>query len=169
MTNSPGRVISFTPSRHTHLIPYLAALHAACITHVRIIATFLPPLSHEKLLAWWTERIAEVVERSRFIFILVRNDADDNDDPGGDGDGYGNGEGGASPSGSDDIIRGSDVVGVVMLSIPSAETGASRAGVEKLLLHSSWRRRGGARRLMEALEREASILGKTILVSGVRS
>ena len=67
----PGTVLPFDPKAHAHLTPYLAAIHASCITHDRAIATFLPPLSHEKLLSWWKERIAEVNDGKRRIWILV--------------------------------------------------------------------------------------------------
>nr|RBQ93549.1 hypothetical protein FVER53263_06139 [Fusarium verticillioides] len=126
--------------QHGHLIPYLAAIHASCITHDRTIAEFLPPLSHEKLLAWWKERIAEVADGKRLIFILL-NDC----------------EPGARPNGS-------DVVGVVMLNMPSSETGPFRGVVEKLLVHKAFRGRGGARTLISALEAEATKRGRTILL-----
>jgi hypothetical protein len=48
----PGIVITFTSSQHLHLVAHLAALHGACITHDRASATFLPPLTDEKLSAW---------------------------------------------------------------------------------------------------------------------
>lgn len=138
-----GTVALFSPGQHGHLIPYLAAIHASCITHDRTIAEFLPPLSHEKLLAWWKERIAEVADGKRLIFILL-NDC----------------EPGARPNGS-------DVVGVVMLNMPSSETGPFRGVVEKLLVHKAFRGRGGARTLISALEAEATKRGRTILVSSM--
>jgi GNAT superfamily N-acetyltransferase len=139
MTKS-GTVALFSPGQHGHLIPYLAAIHASCITHDRTIAEFLPPLSHEKLLAWWKERIAEVADGKRLIFILLNET-----------------EPGVRP-------KGSDVVGVVMLSMPSSETGPFRGVVEKLLVHKAFRGRGGARTLMSALETEATKRGRTILL-----
>ncbi|KAF5651652.1 hypothetical protein F25303_3999 [Fusarium sp. NRRL 25303] len=135
-----GTVALFSPGQHGHLIPYLAAIHASCITHDRTIAEFLPPLSHEKLLAWWKERIAEVADGKRLIFILL-NDC----------------EPGARPNGA-------DVVGVVMLNMPSSETGPFRGVVEKLLVHKAFRGRGGARTLISALEAEATKRGRTILL-----
>lgn len=140
---NPGYVLSFASSQHSHLIPYLAAIHASCITHDRTMATFLPPLSHEKLLAWWKERIAEVNDGKRLIFILVNElDPDPTVKP-----------------------RGPEVMGVVMLFMPYSETASFRASVENLLIHKSFRGRGGARALMSALEGEAVKLGKTMLVS----
>lgn len=106
-----------------------------------MIATFLPPLSHEKLLTWWKERIAEVKDGKRHIWILVT-----------DIDATGK-------------LKGPEVMGVVMLSTPYSETGAFRGYVEKLLVHKNCRGKGGARALMEALEAEASSLGRNLLVS----
>ena len=148
MTNLPvlqswraqGLFLSFAPGQHSHLIPYLAAIHASCITHDRTIATFLPPLSHEKLLAWWKERIAEINEGRRVIHVLV-NDLE----PGG-------------------RPKGPDVTGVILLFLPSSETGASRGVVEELLVHKNFRGKGVATTLMNALESEALRRGRTLLV-----
>lgn len=136
-----GTIAKFTPAEHSHLIPYIAAIHASCITHDRTIATFLPPLSHEKLLIWWKERIAEVNEGKRLIFILLNES-----EPG-------------------TRAKGPELMGVVMLAMPASETGPFRGAVEKLLVHKSFRGRGGARSLMEALESEATARGRTLLVS----
>lgn len=100
----------------------------------------MPPLSHEKLLTWWKERIAEVNDGKRFIWILVIE---------------------TDPSAR---LKGPEVMGVVMLSTPYSETGAFRGTVEKLLVHKNFRERGGARALMGALEREASRMGRKLLL-----
>ncbi|KPM36434.1 hypothetical protein AK830_g10135 [Neonectria ditissima] len=135
-----GTVALFSPAQHGHLIPYLAAIHASCITHDRTIATFLPPLSHEKLLAWWKERIAEVNDGKRLIFILLNE----------------------SEPGS--RAKGAEVMGVVMLSMPYSETGPFRGFVEKLLVLKSFRGRGGARTLLAVLEAEAVKRGRFMLL-----
>lgn len=57
------------------------------------------------------------------------------------------------------------VVGVVMLSMPFAETGPFRASVEKLLVDPEARGRGIAKVLMSELERVARERGRTLLVS----
>ncbi|KLU81948.1 hypothetical protein MAPG_01028 [Magnaporthiopsis poae ATCC 64411] len=41
----------FSAAQHSHLVPYLAALHGTCITQDHMTGAFLPPLNHEKLLA----------------------------------------------------------------------------------------------------------------------
>ncbi|KJZ79937.1 hypothetical protein HIM_00651 [Hirsutella minnesotensis 3608] len=152
----PGVVMPFNAKAHGHLTPYLAAIHASCITHDRAIATFLPPLSHEKLLAWWKERIAEVNDGKRLIWILVGPRA-----PGG-------GDDAGDPSAAA-RLKGPDVMGVVMLSMPYSETGPFRGVVEKLLIHKCFRGRGGARALMAALEADAAKLGRTVLLLDVET
>lgn len=139
--STPGTTHVFSAKDHTHLIPYIAALHAQCITHDRTIATFLPPLSQEKLLDYWKERIAEVTAGSRLILLLL-----DQQDPT------------SKP-------KGTELMGVVMLGMPFSETGAVRGFVEKLLVHTKFRGRGGARALVTRLEDEAKKNGRTVLVS----
>ncbi|CAG9997792.1 unnamed protein product [Clonostachys byssicola] len=156
-SSSPSSsVILFTPGQHTPLIPYLAAIHASCITHDRTIAGFIPPLSHEKLLAYWKDRIAEVSAGTRLLLLLVR--ADDSTDP---------------ANGLLDhhlaVPKGTNLVGIVMLDMPPSETSSFRAVVEKLLVHPSYRARGGATALVDALEREAVKRGRTMLTLDTES
>lgn len=163
-SSSSSSVILFTPGQHTPLIPYLAAIHASCITHDRTIASFIPPLSHEKLLAYWKDRIAEVSAGTRLLLLLVR--ADDSDP--------------ASSNGLLDhhhhhhhhhpaVPKGTNLVGIVMLDMPPSETSSFRAVVEKLLVHPSYRARGGATALVDALEREAVKRGRTMLTLDTES
>ncbi|OHE95697.1 acetyltransferase [Colletotrichum orchidophilum] len=140
MSSNSGTPYIFSPADHTHLIPYLAALHAGCISSDRTLATFLPPLSHEKLLGWWKDRIAEVTAGTRMMLILL-----DESDPG-------------------TKFKGTELMGVVMLSMPYSETGPFRGFVEKLLISPKFRRRGGARILMSALEGEAIRMRRTLLM-----
>lgn len=143
-TNMPGaRPYVFNAAAHAHLIPYLAALQGQCITQDRMIGTFLPPLNHDKLLVWWREKIAEANAGTRTIFILLEES-----DPG-------------------SKAKGNELVGAVMLGMPKSETSPFRAHVESLLIHTRYRKRGGARQLMAVLHTEASQKGKTLLVSGL--
>lgn len=130
----------FSSAEHAHLTPYLAALHASCVTHDHMMGTFLPPLNHEKLLAWWKDRIAEANAGTRLILLLLSESA-----PG-------------------TRAKGPELVGVVMLGMPASETGPFRAHVEDLLVSPRYRRRGGARALMAAVEAEAAARGRTLLV-----
>ncbi len=63
---------------------------------------------------------------------------------------------------------GGELVGSVQLILEPRANGGHRAEVAKLLVHSSRRRRGIGRRLMEALEREAAREGRTTLVLDTR-
>lgn len=134
-------VIEFSPAQHAHLIPYVAAIHASCVMDDDTVATFLPPLSNERLLSWWTDRVAEIDRGDRLIWLLISE---------------------GNPSGR---LEGPEVKGVVMLQMPITETGHFRGNIEKLLVHKSFRGRGGARLLMDALELGAVKHGRTKLVS----
>ncbi|TDZ22680.1 Acetyltransferase [Colletotrichum sidae] len=140
MSSNSGTPYIFSPSDHSHLVPYLAALHASCISHDRILAEFLPPLSHEKLLGWWKERIAEVTAGTRLMLILLDE---------------------SEPCAR---AKGTELMGVAMLFMPYSETGPFRGYVEKLLVSPKFRRRGGARMLMSALEGESIRRGRTLLM-----
>lgn len=131
----------FDPAAHSHLTPWLAGLQAQCITHDRMIGFFMTPLSNEKLLAWWKDRIAEAKEGTRSIIILLNE----------------------SVPGSK--AKGEELVGVVMLAMSHLETSPFRARVESLLVSTKYRNRGGAMALMRALHKEASRKGKTLLVT----
>lgn len=141
--SGPGttRTQVFNARDHAHLTPYLAGLHAQCITSDKLIATFLPPLSHEKLLAWWKDRIAEATAGTRVIIMLLLG----------------------SQSGTK--VSGDSLVGVAMLAMPHSETSPFRASVESLLVSTKYRRRHGATALLGFVEQQAIIKGKTLLVS----
>ncbi|KAM0458141.1 hypothetical protein ACHAPV_001513 [Trichoderma viride] len=145
MSRAAGIIVPFDVSAHSHLIPYLAALHASCITHDHTIATFLLPLSHEKLLAWWKERIGETNGEKRVMLLLV-SDLD--------------------PNGP---IRGPEIKGVVMLWMPCSETGSFRGFVENLLVHKTHRGKGAAKALMSAIETEALNRGRKLLLLDTES
>lgn len=153
----------FTESE-AHLIPYLAAIHANCITADHAIVTFLPPLNQDRLLQYWKDCIADVRAGHRAIILLF-------DESGASAP---TDVSVASPSAaapgnpgatSGKTIDGLNLMGVVMLYTPYSETGGFRGWVEKLLVSPKFRRRGAARALMGALEEEAIRRGKTLLVS----
>lgn len=58
---------------------------------------------------------------------------------------------------------GHEIVGVVHLAFATKQTAQHRAEVRKLIVREDHRGRGIARKLMEALELEARISGKTLL------
>lgn len=133
----------FDPVAHIHLTPWLAALHAQCITYDRMIGYFMTPLVNENLLAWWKTRIAEAKAGTRSILILLKKFVPESK------------------------VKGEDLVGVVMLDMPRSETSPFRARVECLLVSIKYRKQGGAALLMNALHNEAIRKGKTLLVSNV--
>jgi len=136
----PTSAAVFVASEHSHLTPYLAALHANCITHDATMATFLPPLNHEKLLTWWKDRIAESNLGTRLIMLLL-----DENEPG-------------------NKAKGHELVGVATMAMPESETGPFRGFIEKFFVSPKCRRRGYGRRLMAALEMQAVGRGKTLLM-----
>ncbi|KAH7313126.1 acetyltransferase, partial [Rhexocercosporidium sp. MPI-PUGE-AT-0058] len=130
----------YDPSNHSHLIPFLASVHADCITSPPFtVATFLPPLSTSRMEAWWTARAAEVAAGSRHIIMQLAT----------------------SPGTGKE-----EVAGYVMLDMPESETGPFRGGVEKLLVSPRWRERGIARSVMGVLEEIAVKEGRKLLMLG---
>ncbi|KAL8382840.1 hypothetical protein RB595_006558 [Gaeumannomyces hyphopodioides] len=135
----------FTAPQHSHLVPYLAALQGTCITMDHMTGAFLPPLNHEKLLAWWKERIADAgAGRVAILFLL------DESEPG------------TRP-------KGSELVGVALLSLPASETSPFRAQVESLLVSARYRRSGKAMQLMRGVHAEAVKRNKTLLTAEAQS
>lgn len=166
----------FTDAK-SHLIPYLAAIHANCVTSDSSIVTFLPPLDQDRLLRFWKDCIADVHAGRRLMVLLFdephsllhhEHEQQSESPPhprsaaGGEGPAVAPGNPGAT---SGKTIEGLHLMGVVTLYTPYSETGAFRGWVEKLLVSPKFRRRGGARALMGALEEEALRRGKTLLVS----
>ena len=60
-------------------------------------------------------------------------------------------------------VEADRVIGTVQLQLATPPNQPHRAEVAKLLVHSAWRGRGIAGRLMAALEREALARGRTLL------
>lgn len=131
----------FSQEQHGHLVPYIAALHASCITADHMAGPFVPPLKHDKLLAWWKERIAEANRGARVIVILF-----------------------APATTTTPTPSGSSIRGVAMLKLDDTETGPFRAEMDALLVQQSARRQGCARTLVAALEAEATKKGRSLLV-----
>lgn len=139
--DGPAQATVFDPAAHSHLTPYLAGLHAQCITRDLMTGSFLPPLTNDKLLNWWKDRIAETKAGTRVIVLLLS---------------------GAVPGAK---VKGDDLVGVAMLAIPHSETSPFRAHVESLLVAAKYRRKGGSITLMDTVHGQATLKGKTLLVS----
>ena len=136
--------ILFSPACHSHLLPSIADLHIACISHDAVIAYFTPPIEHSKVLKLWQEYASGVSTGDREIIVILAQDVVNNPSP--------------------DQEQQSEVAGVVMLGKPVTETGPFRGQVLKLFVSPSQRRLGIAKRLMMKLEEIAREQGKTLLV-----
>lgn len=59
----------FNPHADKHLLTQLAQIHADCIIHDKQLATFLPPLSHVRMVDYWRE-LSRDVEKGRTAVII---------------------------------------------------------------------------------------------------
>ncbi|KAL2158922.1 hypothetical protein VTH06DRAFT_2952 [Thermothelomyces fergusii] len=137
---SPSMTYVFSQEQHGHLIPYIAALHASCITLDHMVGPFLPPLTNEKLLPWWKERIAEAAAGVRVIVLLLPE----------------------ATLGKKPL--GTDLRGLAMLELAQSETGSFRGRIDAVLVDRRHRRQGGAKALVAALEYEAAKRGRSVLL-----
>ncbi|KAK0645667.1 hypothetical protein B0T16DRAFT_390245 [Cercophora newfieldiana] len=140
MDTTPSGTYIFTQEQHQQLIPWIAALHASCITQDHMVGPFLPPLTNEKLLPWWRERIAEVNAGTRVIVLLLAQ---------------------TTPAKK---AEGRDFRGLAMFKTSDVETGTFRGHIDAVLVNQKYRRQGGARALVRALEYEAARKGRTLLL-----
>jgi GNAT superfamily N-acetyltransferase len=137
MSLPPPRL--FNPKADHHLLAQLAQIQADCITHDKQLATFLPPLSHVRMVVYWRE-ISSDVEKGHTAVIMQFAPAEDGEKEG-------------------------ELMGYVCLEMPSTETGPFRGEVTKLMVSPKHRRKGVARRVMEKLEDVGRERGRTMLVS----
>lgn len=138
MTLPPPRL--FNPVSDANLLPQLAQIHADCITNDNQLATFLPPLSHLRMLDYWRE-LSSDVEKGRTAVVLQFAEAEFAD------------------------VEEGEVAGYVCLMMPVTETGPFRGEVNKLMVSPKHRRKGVARRVMGLLEDVAREKGRHLLVS----
>ncbi|KAJ7641976.1 acetyltransferase [Roridomyces roridus] len=130
-------IVIFDPANASHaaLLPSFADIHIACIGTDHTIATFTPPLNRDRIIQYWEAQAADAVPGRRIIFMALAGDSDGQQ----------------------------QLAGYVVLFRPLTETGPFRGSVEKLLVSPDFRRRGLARKLMDALESEAKARGQTLL------
>lgn len=126
----------------------MADVHIDCIMNSHTMATFLPPLSRERIIEYHASKAKEI--RSGVYSIIAEWVPVDSSNP---------------PS--DDVViwKDRELAGFVMLHRTPSETGPFRAYVEKLLVSSRFRKRGVARRVMAKLEDEARRTDSWALVS----
>ncbi|KAH8884765.1 hypothetical protein GQ53DRAFT_377643 [Thozetella sp. PMI_491] len=139
--DGPMATAVFSQEHHGALVPYIAALHASCITMDQMVGPFLPPLMNDKLLAWWKDRITEANKGTRIIVLLLPE---------------------AKAAGVKPL--GTDLRGLAMLKLSESETGSFRGHIDAVLVNQKHRRQGGARALVGTLEHEAARRGRTLLL-----
>jgi ribosomal protein S18 acetylase RimI-like enzyme len=61
----------YNPTTDSALLDPIARLHATCILQDNLLATFLPPLSHDKILASWKAWSEQVVAGNRVIVLQL--------------------------------------------------------------------------------------------------
>ena len=61
----------YNPTTDSHLLSPIAELHATCILQDNLLATFLPPLSHDKIIASWKAWSEQVVAGRRVILLQL--------------------------------------------------------------------------------------------------
>lgn len=144
-SDGPAQATIFDPKEHSHLTPYLAGLHAQCITRDLMTGSFLPPLANDKLLNYWKDRMAEAKEGTRVIVLLLI---------------------GVAPAAR---VQGDNLVGVAMLATPHSPSGPFRAQVEHLLVATKYRKRGGSVTLMNEIHGQAILKGRTLLTAQTES
>jgi len=141
----------------------IVQLHAHCILHDGIMATYLPPLSWPKLLSYWHERLDHVFKGLRHIIVSLLSLSSRSakvPDPVFAADG-------SEPVPAPLITLNGEVyevAGVVVLHKPISETGPFRGEVEKLFTSPNHRRKGVARSMMRELERVARRDGRWSLL-----
>lgn len=161
----------YNPAAHSHLALYLAALHGSRITADNLSGTFAPPLHHEKLLDWWKVQLTTAA-----VFLLIRPpQAIVNGSASGYGSNYQ-----SQPQVHSSVpytpfmpqqtkISGQDLVGVIMLRSHPSETSPHVATIELLLVNLHYRQLGGERQLLETVEQQAVLEGRTVLTAETES
>ncbi|CAP67265.1 uncharacterized protein PODANS_1_22740 [Podospora anserina S mat+] len=141
---SPSQTSVFHPEHHAHLIPYMAAIYASGINIDRTtaIGPFLPPLSLERLLIWWKDRIAEHQARTRIIILLLPPSENANQKP-----------------------KGEDLRGIAMVELDQSQAGDFRGVIDLLIVGQKFRRQGGGRSLIQACEYESARKGRSLLTA----
>lgn len=140
--------ILFDPSNPEHkaYLSQMAHIHMACIETDKTLATFLPPLDHDRIVKWY-ENYQREIEYGAREFVLQLATV---------------GEGSEARK---------EVAGFVMLARRvnpdgkwETQTGYFRGDVLSLLVSPKHRKKGVARRVIVKLEEVASRTGVTLLV-----
>ncbi|TKX21661.1 acetyltransferase-like protein 15 [Elsinoe australis] len=129
--------ILFEPDKHSDLIPQFTRIHIQCVLQDHVVATFLPPFDVDE----------HAVDQK--VLSYWKSHADQ------------------IRKGTRFLIfplAGDQVAGYVTVGLPSTPTIGFRGEVEKLLVDPTHRRKGIAKTLMLALEKEAKSRGRDLLM-----
>jgi hypothetical protein len=70
--------VFYDRSRHQHILPQVAQIHADCVLHDNQLATFLPDkegrMDHAKLLSYWEKKTADIASGLRFFVVQFTDD-----------------------------------------------------------------------------------------------
>lgn len=155
------RLVFLSPScdHEAAILESIVQIQASCILYDHTVATFIPPLSHSKMLQRWKFFIEETRDsnKSRIIMVLlspIQSRTPGTTDPRP-----------PFPGKAWPMIRTKDgqqveVAGIVSLSMPASETGPFRGVVQNLFVSPLHRRQGLATRLLGYLEAEAVKRGR---------
>lgn len=130
------------------LLESIVNLHASCILNDHTMATFIPPLSQNRMQQRWQSFLDEGSAGKRVILIFISPTADRTKPPCDV----------RFPFNKTDwptLSPTEELSGVVSLAMPDSETGPFRGTVQNLFISPYHRRKGIARKLLEELERQA--------------
>lgn len=135
------------------IVDAIVDLHASCIINDHTMATFIPPLSYERMRARWDDFLKETVSGSRIVLVWICAVKDRSQEFGTivmpfDG---------LKPT---EVALGEEIAGTVSLSMPTSETGPFRGLVGNLFVSPYHRRKNVASRLLAELEEQAAKCGR---------
>jgi len=131
----------------------IVTLHAACILNDHTMATFIPPLTQERMQQRWNTFLKEASMGKRVILVSKDPVSERNKAPYDVKLPFNTTEWPA-------ISSNEEVAGVVSLSMPDSETGPFRGVVQNLFVSPYHRRKGVAKNLLDELERQALHRGR---------
>lgn len=132
-------------------------IQASCILNDHTMATFIPPLSYDKMYTRWTQFAAETISLKRIILVRLSRIDDRSETPADVRTPFGDNQ---WPT----LTDGLEVAGVISLSMPDSETGPFRALVQNLFVHPLHRRKAIATNLLSDLESRAAQHGRWSLM-----
>lgn len=160
MALNPGLCILDDSTEHwEQIVKNIVYIQASCIINDHTMATFIPPLSYDRMLDRWNQFVAESSEGKRLIVVwLIKTSDRSRESPDAD-----------FKMPFDDtewphIKQDLEVGGVISLSLPKSETGPFRALVQNLFVHPLHRRKGIATTLLRKIESSASEAGRWSLM-----